>query len=155
MPTLPEETGNQQGTQPFRRRDPFADLNQRISGGIDAFGNQLDTTNKQFFDIGQSLIDRGQGIGTDPLVEAQRGRAMDAQRASLVRSGVTGGVFQNQQNRLSSQFDQSNLARRDQALQGGLQLQQSALQNLLAEPTLNTAQLTANKAGGGGGGGKK
>ena len=127
----------------------------QIRQSISRFTDQLGETNPQFFDIGQGLIDRGLGTATDPLIEAQRQRGLDASRAQLVRSGVTGGAFSNQQARVSGGFDQSALARRDTALQGGLQLQQSALQNLLAEPTLDISALAASKSGQGSGGGKK
>ena len=155
MVTIAEE---QEGFQPQRPPPPSQQnlLNQQISSGITGFTDRLRPINDQFFDIGQGLIDRGLGTGTDPLVEAQRARGLDASRAGLVRRGITGGDFLNAQNRVNAGFNQQALARKDQALQGGIGLQQSALQNLLAEPTLATAQLTANKAGGsGGGGGKK
>ena len=136
--------------------DPFAGQNKSITDAIGRFTTQLNETNPQFFEIGQGLIDQGLGTATNPLIEAQRERGLSAQRAQLVRGGVTGGAAMNQQSRLNQGFNEAALGARSQSLQGGLQLQQSALlQNLLAEPTLGTAQLSANKAGGGGGGGKK
>lgn len=126
-----------------------------IDQSITRFTDQLGITNPQIFEIGQGLIDRGLGTATDPLIEAQRGRGLDRSRAQLVRSGVTGGAFSNQQARVNAGFDQSALSRQAQSLQGGLQLQQSGLQNLLAEPALRTSALAASKAGQSGGGGKK
>ena len=153
-----DETPTGQPPPPPPPVDPFEGLNTQITEDIDLFRRNLGTSNIQFRDIGEQLIQRGLGTATDPLIEAQRQRGLDAQRAQLVRGGVTGGAAANQQARLNAGFNESALGRRDTALEGGLQLKQSALQNELAPPTLATAQLAANKSeqsgGGGGKGGK-
>lgn len=131
------------------------------------------------------IADRLQGIsqGNDPrfaafqegqfgLLNAQRGQALRDQGNTLARTGVTGSVALNEQNKVGGQFDLQKralsgqlglqqLGRQDQALlnQVGVlgqqnQFGQLALQNLLAEPTLNIAQLAAQNQGQGDGGKK-
>jgi len=125
---------------------------------LQGFLDQLNQVNPQRFDIGQDLINRGLGGEEDPLIAMRRQQASEQQRGQLARRGIGGSVALNEQNRLNQGFDQASLARQDQLLQGGFGLQQSGLQNLLAEPTLDISRLAAENAGrggGGGGGGKK
>ena len=153
---LAPEEGRNFGRR-FRDRPPPPPSNQSlIETGIGGFEDRLGEINPQFFDIGQSLIDRGMGTATDPLIEMQRERGIGALRAQLSRRGITGSVGLNQIGRANLGFDEQALGRRDQSLGQGFGLQSIGLQNLLAGPTARTALLSAQRSGqvpGGGGNG--
>ncbi len=144
---------------------------------IAAFRDELARRNPQFFNVGQTLIDRGLGAA-DPRFEAfrqaqlglfgsQRDQALNATRGALSRRGITGSVGLNQLARQSEQFDQregvvsgriglQSLANQQQNLETGFGLQSIGLQQTAAPAALSIAQLNAQNAGqGGGGGGKK
>lgn len=125
---------------------------------LNPFQEALGQLNPQFLDIAQGLIEQGQGTAPNPLIEAQRTRGLGQLQAGLSRRGITGSVAANELSRANQGFNERALAAQNQALQGGLQLAQGGLQNLLAEPAIRTAQTAAVNAGqssGGGGGGKK
>lgn len=135
---------------------------------IRAFREELARRNPQFFYVGQQLIDRGLGEA-DPRFEAfrqgqfgllneQRDATLNAERANLTRRGITGSVGMNQQARTNQGFNTrqsalsggiglASLANQNQNLQGGFQLQQSGLQNLLGPAGLSIALLNAQNAG--------
>jgi len=156
---------------------------------LQAFNDLLSGQNTSILNNQGALGDiasRLQGIseGDDPrfaafrqgqfgLLDQQREDALRNQGNQLARTGVTGSVALNEQNRVGNQFDVqqralsgqlglTQLGRQDEALlnQAGILNQQNqfgqlALQNLLAEPTLTIAQQAAQNQGrrdGGGGG---
>ena len=149
----------------------LGDINTRLGGIGDRFGAISQGDDPRFAAFQQ---------GQFGLLDAQRGAALRNTGNQLVRTGVTGSVALNEQNKVGNQFDLqqralsgqlglTQLGRQDRALssqagilggQAGIlgqqnQFGQLALQNLLAEPTLNIAQLAAQNQGQGGGGGKK
>lgn len=107
--------------------------------------------------------------GEDPVLAAQRTRAMEGVRGQLARRGLGGSsVATNELARINQGFNEQILGRRDVnlqqqagALQGtaGLLGAQTGMtgefaQNLLADPTLRIAMQAAKTAGSDGGGKK-
>jgi hypothetical protein len=100
--------------------------------------------------------------GEDPLLAAQRGRAMESVRGQMARQGLGGSsVAMNELGRVESGFDELGLSRRDAALQaqagmlgGQGQMLGEFGQNLLVDPTLKIAMKAAKKSGSDDGGAK-
>lgn len=145
----------------------LGDLNTQLGGIGDRFGQISQGNDPRFAEF---------QAGQFGLLNAQRQTAQRNTGNQLARTGVTGSVALNEQNRVGSQFDLQQralsgqlglqqLGRQDTALlnqvgvlggQAGILNQQNqfgqlALQNLLAEPTLNIAQLAAQNQGQDGG----
>lgn len=105
-------------------------------------------------------------VGEIGLQQLQRQDTARGNAANVFgqRAGILSGLFGQeaglvgQQAGLAGQQFQGDLAAssaNNAALEQNLNASQTGLQNLLAAPTLQTAQLSANKQGGGGGGGGK
>ena len=119
---------------------------------LDALRTQLGDVSETLSPIAKMLLERGTGAGTDPLIEAQRGRTLEGERGALATRGVTGSAVENQLARTSAGFDEASLAGRDKSLQAGVGLTQGLVQNTAGLSALETGRLAAMKSGQGGGG---
>ena len=130
--------------------DPFR---QGLPGVRDIFGGAT----SQLGDIAGQFGGFAQGI--DPVLSAQRDRALNLSRQQLARRGLGGSsIAANEGARINQGFVEQGLAQRrgDLGAQAGLLGQQAGLAeqglNLeLALPAISTAQTAAENAGQGGG----
>ena len=100
--------------------DPLASNVQSLAGGVDPLTGEFGVT-KGLGLSGATL----KGIagkfgqfaeGEDPVLAAQRERALETQRAGLARQGVTGTVAENEAANTRTRFDEMILAQRNQNL---------------------------------------
>lgn len=152
----------------LERQGALGGLNDQLGGIGDRLGAISRDNDPRFAAFREGELGR---------IEAQRAGALRDTGNQLTRSGVTGSVALNERRKVNRGFDVERrsltgrlgleeLGRGDRALlsragiiggQAGIlgqqnQFGQLAGQNLLAEPTLNIAQLAAQNQGQGGGG---
>lgn len=135
------------------------DVVSRGAGGGGVFGDQGGGIIGNVGDIAGQFGQFAQGF--DPVLGAQRDRALNQSRQGLARRGLGGSsIGANEAARINQGFVEQGLARRDQQLgtQAGLLGQQAGLAeggaNLeLAIPSIEVAAEAARRSGQGGGGG--
>ena len=146
--TRQQGLSGQIGMQQLQRQDAARSGAANLFGQRGGFlsgilGQQSGITGAQAGLVGQQSSLTGAQAG---ILGQQAG--LVGQQAGMVgqQAGLGGLGFQSQGALADSQ---------NTALRGRLEGVQTGLQNMLAAPTLQTAQLAANRSGGGGGGGKK